>query len=548
MKPFVTFLFLAVSCHFALAQEHQHDSTQTQPAPVVLMKGMGNYHHPISTKSPEAQTFFDQGLTLMYGFNHAEAIRSFQKAAELDPEAAMPLWGIALALGPNYNIDVDPAAELAAYEAAQKALTLAPKAPENERAYIEALVKRYSNDPKADLKQLGRDYSNAMGELMRKYPDDLDAATLYAESKMNLNPWKLWTLDGKPNEGTEEIVVVLESVLARDPNHPGANHYYIHATEASLEPSRALPSAKRLETLVPEAGHLVHMPAHIYNRTGDYAGAARQNEIAAKVDEAYIRETGASGVYPMMYYNHNVHFLAYACSMEGRYEDARKSAEQVMAAAIPMVPMMPLMIEGFVPTPYLVLLRFHKWDDILQLPKPGPNLPITTAIWHYARGVAYASTGKIQEAENEQKLFLNGVKSVSAEALFGLNQASAILNVASIVLDAEISEAKGDKKSAIVLWSKAVSAQDELSYDEPPGWYYPVRESWGGALYRNGQLEEAEVVFRADLVKNPRNGRSLFGLMETLKAQKKETDAEFLELQFKEAWKNADTALSVGSL
>lgn len=548
MKCFVAICFLVVCFQSAMAQEHQHGSSQTQPAPVVLMKGMGNYHHPISTKNPEAQEFFDQGLTLMYGFNHAEAIRSFEKAAELDPEAAMPLWGIALALGPNYNLDVDPAAELAAYEAAQKALALAPKALENERAYIEALVKRYSNDPKADLKRLGLDYSNAMGELMRKYPDDLDAATLYAESKMNLNPWKLWTLDGKSNEGTEEIVIVLESVLARDPNHPGANHYYIHATEASADPSRALPSAKRLETLVPAAGHLVHMPAHIYNRTGDYSGAARQNEIAAKVDEAYIKETGAQGVYPMMYYNHNVHFLAYACSMEGRYADAKKSAEQVMAAAIPLVPMMPLMIEGFVPTPYLILLRFHKWNDILQLPKPGPNLPITTAMWHYARGVAYARTGKLAEAQSEQKAFSQATQSISAEALFGLNHASNILNLASIVLDANIAEAKGDKKSAITLWSKAVSAQDLLSYDEPPGWYYPVRESLGGALYRDGQFEEAEVVFREDLVKNPRNGRSLFGLMQTLEAQNKNTDAEFVELQFKEAWKNADTKLSMDSL
>ena len=271
-------------------------------------------------------------------------------------------------------------------------------------------------------------------------------------------------------------------------------------------------------------------------------------KLQRKVDELYIKTYKVQGVYPMMYYNHNVHFLSAACAMEGRFVDAKKSADEVMANAIPMVPMMPLMIEGFVPTPYLVLLRFHKWDEILKLQKPAPNLPITTAVWHYARAIAFTETGKMSDAENEEKAFSASVKAISADALFGLNPASNIINLASIVLHAEMAEAKGDRKSAIDLWKQAVAAQDQLAYDEPPGWYYPVRESLGGALFRDGQLEAAEVVFREDLGKHPRNGRSLFGLTETLKAQKKNADAVMVELQFKEAWKNADTKLSMDSL
>ena len=268
----------------AQAQQHEHATTTAPPA--TLVAGMGRLHHAIATKSAEAQRFFDQGLTYVYGFNHDEAIRSFRRAAELDPSSPMPHWGIALALGPNINSDVDPEREKAAYDEAQKAKRLMSGAPANERAYVEALVTRYSNDPKADLKALAVQYKDAMRAVMRQYPDDLDAATLYAESLMDLNPWQLWSPAGTPAAGTEEIVSVLESVLRRDPQHIGANHYYIHAVEASKTPDRALPSAKRLETLVPSAGHLVHMPAHIYMRTGDYLAAVSSNAIAAEVDRA----------------------------------------------------------------------------------------------------------------------------------------------------------------------------------------------------------------------------------------------------------------------
>lgn len=527
---------------FALAQGHDHEAAPPDK-PAVLMEGMGNLHHPIATTSAEAQKFFDQGLTLMYGFNHAEAIHSFQRAAELDPKAAMPLWGVALALGPNYNLDVDPAAEKAAYEATQKALALAPKAPENERDYIEAVARRYTNDPKADLKQLSRDYSAAMKALVQKYPDDLDAAVLYAESLMDLNPWKLWAADGTAAEGTHEILNTLESVLRRNPNHVGANHFYIHAVEASPHPELGIPSAERLNTLVPNAGHLVHMPAHIYIRVGDYEGAVKANQVGARVDADYIKANNVQGVYPMMYYNHNVHFLYFASAMEGRYADAKKAADEVSANTAALAPQV-AMVEAFVPTNYFVLLRFNRYDDLLKLAAPGPNLPITTASWHYARGVAFARTGKVSDAESERTAFQEAVGKVPADALAGLNPAPEVLKVAAAVLDARIAEAGKNSAEAIDLWKKAVAAQDALAYDEPPDWYYSVRESLGAALCRNGQHAEAEKVFREELELHPRSGRALFGLIQALQGQKKDDDAAQVKPLFDEAWKHADTQLN----
>jgi tetratricopeptide (TPR) repeat protein len=534
-----------LSFQVAVAEEHP---PATEAKPAALMPGLGQHRHPIATTNPEAQRFFDQGLALVYGFNHDEAVRSFQHAAELDPQAAMPWWGIALALGPNINLDVDPTREKAAYEAVQKALTLAAHTPDNERAYITALVKRYSIAPKADLKKLAVDYKNAMGELVKRYPDDLDAATLYAESAMDLRPWQLWSLDGKPAPGTPEIVTVLESVLARDPYHPGANHYYIHAVEASPHPDRALPSAARLATLVPAAGHLVHMPAHIHMRTGDYPAAAKSNAAAVEVDRAYIQNTGVQGVYPLMYYGHNLHFLSAAQAMAGQFADAKQAADQLVELIAPAVKEMP-MVEVFLSTPTFVLLRFQRWNDILQVPTPNPSLPITTLVWHFARSFAYAATGDVQNAETERKAFASAEKAAPADALFSAtNKSGPVLRLAATVLEARIAVAKGEKKQAIAHWRKAIAAQDALAYDEPPAWYYPVRESLGGALLLDGQYGEAEKVFREDLKRNPRNGRSLFGLLEALKAQKRMADAEWVQKAFATAWQNADSQLRVEDL
>src|SRR5713101_4324479 len=318
-----------------------------------LLPGLGEVHHPVSTKNSQAQQFFDQGLKLVFGFNHDEARKSFQRAAELDPKLAMAWWGVSLTLGPNYNLPVDPEREKAGYDAAQRAVALKPNASESERAYIDAVAVRYSNDPRADLHQLDVTYKDAMSKLAARYPDDLDAVTLYAESAMNLNPWHLWTADGKPAEGTEEIVWVLESVLKRDPNHLGANHYYIHAVEASPQPERALPSAARFEKLAPAAGHLVHMPVHIYARVGDHPAAAHCNEVAAAADKKFLTATHEHGVYPLMYYSHNLHFLAFAACMKGSFAEAKDAAQRVVANVGAHVKDFP-MLEGFMPTPILV--------------------------------------------------------------------------------------------------------------------------------------------------------------------------------------------------
>ncbi|HEV2699055.1 MAG TPA: hypothetical protein VGU90_13745, partial [Terriglobales bacterium] len=510
----------------------------------------GQHHHAISTKSLEAQRFFDQGLTLVFAFNHEEAARAFRRASELDPRSAMAYWGIALALGPCINLDVDPPHEKAAYEAVQKALLLSPGGTKRERAYIQALAARYSSDPKADLRKLDTEYAGRMRELSTHYPDDLDAATLYAESLMDLHPWRLWSLDGHPTEGTEEIVAVLESVLRRDPYHLGANHYYIHAVEASPHPEWALASAKRLETLAPAAGHLMHMPAHTYMRVGDYSAAAHSTAAGAEADRIYLRESGTTGsMYDMMYYCHNLHFLAAADSMRGDFTHAKQAADELAAHVAPMVHDMPV-LEVYVPTPIFVLVRFHRWEEIFKLPSPNPGLGMTTAFWHFARGSAFAAKGQIAEAEAERKILETALKETSADREFSFysNKAQAFLGLAANILDARIATAQADPVRAIKYWEKAVAIEDDLYYGEPPEWFYPVRESLGAALLLNGQADRAEAVFRADLEQYPRNPRSLFGILKALEAQKKNANVEEVRREFEAGWKKADRALALGDL
>jgi tetratricopeptide (TPR) repeat protein len=537
-------LIVALLIPGAAAGQHTHPSGERSPS---LMPGLGTHHHKVSTSNKEAQRFFDQGLTLVYAFNHDEAALSFRRAAELDPRLGMAYWGIALAVGPNYNLDIDPERAKTAYEAIQKALSLSSHAPEHERAYIQALAKRYSADPKPDLKRLATDYKNAMGEMARRYPDDLDAATLYAESMMNLRPWKLWSKEGKPEEGTEEIVAVLESVLKREPRHIGANHYYIHAVEASPNPERGLASAESLKVLVPSAGHLVHMPAHIHMRVGDYNQAALANEAGAEADRAYIRSRGGHGVYPMMYYNHNVHFLVMAYGMAGRFEDARRAAAELHANLAPQVKQMP-MVDAMLPASSLVLVRFRRWNDVLNSPEPAQDLPATRAMWRYSRATAYAATGQVAKAEAEREAFLAAAKLIPADAAWGFTTASNIMKLADTVLGAKISLAKRDTRSAINLFKQAIAIEDDLPYTEPADWYAPTRESLGGALLRAGRYKEAEEVFREDLKRNARSGRSLFGLFHSLRAQGKRAEAEALEKEFREAWKYADTPLRITDL
>lgn len=539
---------ISVSLIFSVAafSQHGHNANEVKEQPATHVAGMGSHHHAVSTTNPEAQKFFDQGMRFVFAFNHDEAIRSFKRAAELDPQLAMAHWGIALALGPNINLDVDPEREKAAYEAAQKAHLLKSKASEHERAYIDALVTRYSIDPKADLKKLAIDYKNAMAEVVKRYPDDLDAATLYAESAMNLRPWKFWATDGKPAEGTEEIVATLESVLRRDPNHIGAIHYYIHAVEASNTPERALAYAPQLPTLVPAAGHLVHMPSHVYARTGDYEAAALSNKYAARVDEAYMKARGGGGFYPAMYYSHNLHFLAIAEGMSGRSAPAIAAAKQLEAHIGPHIKAMP-MLEGFMTVAPLMLVRFNRWEDIEKLPAPEQSMVGTTAVWHFARGMAAEAKGRSSEAVVEHDALITGMKLLTADAGFGLNSASHVLQIAEKVLAARLAF-KTDPKRSISLLRSAIELEDSMAYDEPQAWFLPVRETLGATLMRSGDYAGAEQVFRADLERNRRNGRSLFGLMEALKAQKKDQQANLVKQQFEAAWKSADTKLTLDLL
>jgi tetratricopeptide (TPR) repeat protein len=544
MRSVLVLVLISCFCPLAVAQHTRHSRAKAPvEPPATLVPGIGGIHHPVSTTNPTAQKFFDQGLAFVFAFNHDEAIRSFKRAAELDPRLAMAHWGMALALGPNINLDVDPAREKAAYDAVQKAIALSAHAPENERAYIAALAKRYSIDPKADLRKLDADYKHAMGELVKTYPDDLDLATLYAESAMDLRPWKLWTADGKPAPGTEEIVAMLESVLRRNPNHPGAIHYYIHATEASPNPERSLAYAPKLPNLMPAAGHLVHMPAHVYARTGDYENAALSNARAAAADEAYIKAGGLKGIYPLMYYSHNLHFLAIANSMEGRFAAAMRATRQLEANVSPHLKDMP-MLEGFMTVKPLMLVRFNRWDDIERLPQPNASLKGVTAVWHFARGIAFARKGDVIRAGVEREALLGSVKEIPADASFGLNPAHKVLSVADQVLRAQIAAAKHDDKGAIALLHQALETEDSLAYDEPPAWFLPVREMLGGALMKSGNDAQAEQVFRADLERNKRNGRSLFGLLQSLKAQRKDYAAEMVRREFETAWAAADTKLS----
>src|SRR5262245_7167126 len=489
-----------------------------QPASRAPAADHATHHHPIATSNPEAQQAFDRGFELVFAFNHEEAARAFERAAELDPRSPMPHWGIAWAVGPNYNLDIDDPRAKRAWDAIAKAKSLAAAEPQNERDYVAAMATRYSSDPKADRAALARQYSQALGELVRNYPDDLDAATLYGESLMNLRPWKLWTLDGKPAPGTEEIVTVFESVLARKPGHIGANHYYIHTVEASKTPALALASAKRLETLVPTAGHLVHMPAHIYARTGDHAAAANANLAGAEADRAYLKTAPPASFYEMAYYSHNLHFLTDSHMMQGRFADAQSAAKQLADRLTEHAAMMP-MIESMVVAPLNVMMRFNKAAELLTAPQPAADKPVMTAWWRFARGVALARTGKPDEAARERASLDTAIAAVPESALFGgtgLESARTVLAVARTVLDARIAWARGSRDESIAAWTKAVAAADALPYDEPPVWFYPLRESLGAALLLSGKAGDAERIFREDLERHPRNPRSLFGLHESL--------------------------------
>jgi tetratricopeptide (TPR) repeat protein len=528
-------------CEAAFAREHAEHAVPAKAKTAVLMAGYGNWHHPVSTKNAQAQAFFDQGLRQIYAFNHDEAMRSFARASELDPKLAMAFWGVAEAVGPNYN---DPASAdrfVQAHAAIETAQALAGDVSESDKAYIAALGKRFPADPKSDLRAAAEQYRDAMREVMKRFPDDLDAATLFAEAGMNLHPWGLWRPDGTPEDGTEEIVATLESVIRREPSHLGAIHYYIHSVEASNSPERALAGANHLAELAPAAGHIVHMPAHIYIRTGDYEAALKTNQKAALADQAYIKGGAAPGIYSMMYYSHNLHFIAMAAAMNGNYAESRRGAELLAANVGPHVKDMPA-LGGFMTVPMAVEVRFHKWHEILKMPQPDPAIETATVFWHFARGLALAGTGDLDGAEAEHKIVAEAEEKTSPDAIFQMpinNKTKDILRIAENVLGAKISLAKNDMDTTVNQLRAAVAVQDGLKYDEPQDWFYPVRESLGAVLLKIGDYAGAEEVFRADLERNPRNPRSLFGLEEALKAEDRAYDAGFVRRQFDASWKGA---------
>ena len=508
-----------------------------------LYENLGNYHFPVTTSSPEAQKYFDQGLTLSYAFNHAEAIRAFRQAAALDPACAMCDWGVAFALGPNINAPITEEAAKGAFQALEQARRKMGSASEKERAYIDALARRYGADPKAERAPLDRAYADAMRDVVKRFPDDLDAATLFAQSLMDTSPWNYWNVDGSPREFTPEVLATLERVLSRKPDHPGAIHFYIHAVEASPNPGRAEQYADTLPALVPGAGHLVHMPAHIYLRVGRYNEASVANQNAIKADAAYFAGDAVAGnmVYQVGYYPHNIHFFVTSASMEGRRADALKAADEVrarMPSDMLRDPSMSGMVQHMHLAPLFTKLRFRLWSDVLAEPAPPEDLPYMVAVWHAARGLAHAAEGRLEEAEKERAAVaaLKDNASLKTLAVSGVNVAASVVAIAHELLAGELAAKRHRAREAARYLAAAVTLEDGLTYMEPPDWPIPVRQLQGAALLAIGRAKEAETAFRDDLKKFPRNGWSLSGLQASLERQGRTRDAAAIRAQFDRNW------------
>lgn len=509
-----------------------------------IYSGLGGIHRKITTASPDAQRYFDQGLAFCYAFNHDEAIRSFRQAIAEDPDCAMAWWGVALANGPHIN---NPTMSLtqstAAWEAVTKARSLAQQGTDVEWAMVDALVSRYSRSPEDERQPLDQAYAEAMRTLWRAHPDDADIGVLFAESMMDLRPWDLWTQRGEPQPGTEEILATLEAVRMRDPDHPGANHLYIHTLEASPHPERAIDAADRLRRKVTGTGHLVHMPAHIYSRVGRWEDAAQANLRAVRVDAEYRRRSPQQGFYNV-YMAHNHHFLSWAEMMQGNSRLAIQAARDMLAGIPPeFVEESAFFADGYMTIALEALMRFGRWEEILQEPAPPPYLPITAAHRHFARAIAYASTERLAEARQEQSLFEGAATKVSDEMIVGNNSARQVLDVARNMLAGEIAFQAGDLDSAVVRLHRAVALEDALRYNEAPDWIQPVRHTLGGVLLAAGRIDEAERVYRDDLVKNPENGWSLFGLSKCLERQGAIAERRDIEKRFRRAWAHADVKL-----
>ena len=536
-------------------EEPEQTQTLAERAGAPLFDGMGSYERKISTSDPDAQKYFNQGMVLAFAFNHAESVRSFRAAQTLDPTCAMCFWGEALATGPNINVTSNGKVVMSdderrnAFAALQKAIELKSNAGQSEQDYIDALAARYNGEPDTDREPLDQAWADAMGRVAQKYPDDMDAASIYAEALMNTMPWNYWADDGNPKPATVKVIESLEGVLEQAPDHPLALHLYIHAVEASSNPGRAEAAADRLLALVPGAGHLVHMPAHIYWRIGRYHDASNANIEAARVDEAYIAQCNAQGFYPALYYPHNIHFLWAASTMEGRSELSIESAFRVANNVnVEQVKQFPT-VEFFRTIPLLSYVRFGKWDEILAHPAEPEEFKFSQGIRHYARGVAFASQGDIQKAMEEQAKIPALVETTSVEFMSKRGYpGNTLLQIANDLLLGEIAYVQDDFAKAITHFEAAVSEQDQLPYTEPPFWYYPSRQSLGQVLMDASQFSDAEAVYRKDLADYPRNGWSMFGLMKALEAQGKTAEAAEVKSMFDEVWQMADVELSASRI
>ncbi|MGH9330990.1 MAG: hypothetical protein ACRD09_11135 [Vicinamibacterales bacterium] len=542
----------------ALAQappppNHQHyekPSGYDQPAapgmPIApRLQNLGPHTFAVTTRSEQAQRFINQGVNLAYGFNHAEAARAFAEAARLDPEAAMAYWGHALVLGPNINAPMNPDDEKKAYELAQRAVALKSKATPREHAYIDAVAARYTGSAD-DRQKANRAFADAMRRMTQVYPDDLDAQTIFAESLMDLRPWNYWTRDGAPYAETHEILRALEQVLAKNPNHPGALHYWVHVWEPTDTPERAEAEADRLLPAMPGAGHMVHMPAHIYMRVGRHADVVKSNQMAASADEAYLAQCKAQGIYPLGYYPHNVHFIWMGATATGQsklaIESAKKVAGVIPKEALGQVPI----LQGFVVVPYWALVQFGKWDEILADKGPAHDTPFTRGAWRYARAMALAGKGRLAEADKELALLRKIVAdpSLKTQVTFSNNSGRAILRIAPEVVAGELAARRRQWDTALLHLERGVRYEDSLIYQEPSDWHSPVRHALGAVLFKAGRADEAEAVYWQDLKINAENGWSLYGLMLALEAQGKKDDAALVRKRFEKVWKDADITLS----
>lgn len=520
--------------------------TQNTPAP--LLEGMDMLHYPVTTSSAEAQKYFDQGLLLSYAFNHAEAARSFYQATRLDSTCAMCYWGFAFVLGPNYNAGMEADHYARAYDAIQKAVTLSDHVTPKEKVLIGAMALRYTPEAPDDRRSLDSAYMEAMKQAHLQFPDDVDIAALYAESLMDMHPWDLWNKDGTPKPWTPEIIKAIEVTIHTNPNHPGGHHYFIHALEASPYPEKALASAKVFDDgLVAHAGHLVHMPSHIYINTGDYHLGSLANINALKQDSMYVTQCHAYGAYPLAYYPHNYHFLAATATLEGKYSWAIDAAEKMAQHVNHKGMLIPDLatLQHFYAIPYFIRIKFGKWDEILRIGAPDTALIYPQAIRHYARGMAYVGKGDIEHAREELDALrrIGSLDTLQKLTIWGINTLASVTDIAQQVLEAEILAASGQYDNAVQLLTKAVALEDQLNYNEPPDWFFSVRHILGHELLRAGKPEEAIAVYEADLMNFPKNGWALSGLVKAQQAAHQSDKSEETEKLFKTAWAYADVQL-----